>query len=86
MVSFLTHSRWLSRVNESGDCGETALIKAAKQNHHDVIKVLLGVPHIAVNQADVFGNNALSLAACNGHKQSVTELLSAFGIDVNHAN
>jgi ankyrin repeat protein len=61
-------------VNESDEHGRTALIKAAKHGHVDIVRVLVS-RGADVNARDNRGTNALYWASSNGHTDIVEELI-----------
>lgn len=55
--------------------GQTALIRAAKNGHDDVVDLLLNAPGIEADLADSSGETPLSRAAASGHVSIVRRLL-----------
>lgn len=61
-------------VNSADGHGRTALIKAAKHGHLDIVKLLIE-QGADVNARDNRGTNALYWASCNGHSRIVEALI-----------
>ncbi|GFQ69326.1 hypothetical protein TNCT_78431 [Trichonephila clavata] len=78
----------MEMVNDP-DCGyikHIPLILAAKKDYLDIVKLLLKVPNIDVNQKDVYGCTALHNASSEGYSEVMKQLLAVEGIDVNAAS
>ena len=71
-------------INAKGEDDETALVKAVKKGHTEVVKTLLSY-NPDVNVCDGGGYTALIHSATHGHTEIVKALLKTPGIDVNHA-
>ena len=63
----------------------SALLLASFNGHFEVVKQLLGVPNMDVNQVDSGGRTSLYKACQNGHLKVVEELLKHDEIDKNKA-
>ncbi|KAK2130671.1 ankyrin repeat-containing domain protein [Fusarium oxysporum II5] len=61
--------------------GETPLYAAATKNHAEVLKLLLEVPDVSVNQKTTYGFTPLFIASRNGYHDIVELLLSTDSID-----
>ena len=72
-----------TRVDQEGT---TPLIGACHQGHLKVVRMLLAVGGIQVNQANNNGWTPLSTACEKDHSKVVEMLLAATGIQVNQAN
>ena len=59
---------------------------ASANCHVDVVRHLLGVKGVQVNQGDDNGHTALIASAANGHVEVVCLLLGGKGVDVNQAS
>ena len=80
IVKFCVEEKGLNVDIRDGN-GDTALHKAARGGHLQVIQVLVS-SGADVNMKNKFGNTALHIAAHEGHLQVVQHLLSS-GADVN---
>nr|KAJ3421813.1 hypothetical protein HK105_002204 [Polyrhizophydium stewartii] len=78
-------ARVRERVNARNRFGTAPLVRAARQGHTDVVRLLLPLVD-DVNHANEFGATALLLACGNGHDEMVLLLLRQPGIDVNKSN
>jgi ankyrin repeat protein len=76
----------LDALHASDSQGYTTLTLAAARGHLNVVRALLAVPNILVNQTTNQTNSALIWATKNRHIEIVRALLAAPGINVNHAN
>lgn len=63
--------------NAKDDDGTTALMRAAKDGHTELVKTLLAQPGIRINEKDPLGHTALMLAAIGGRTETVRLLLDA---------
>ncbi|KAG4291440.1 hypothetical protein FPRO06_03326 [Fusarium proliferatum] len=66
--------------------GKTPLYSAAAGNHVEVVKILLGIPGISVNQQTTYGFTPLFIASRNGYHDVVELLLAADSIDKDSEN
>lgn len=73
-------------VNVQDKYGRTALIKAIRNSHEEVVEFLLSMPGINVNSKDLRGITAIHEAVLHGNYNIVKLLLKAPGIDVNAQN
>ncbi len=71
-------------LNIEDEFGQTALMHAAKNGHHEHLQALINAG-AKVNLIDDFGQNALIQAAKKGHLQNVQALVKA-GACVNYVN
>ncbi|GFT17633.1 hypothetical protein NPIL_341381 [Nephila pilipes] len=73
-------------IVKDNNCGYneyTPLMLAAEKGYLDMVKMLLEISNIDVNQKDYYGITALHKASCEGHSEVVKELLNVKGIDIN---
>ncbi|XP_062515378.1 kinase D-interacting substrate of 220 kDa-like [Corticium candelabrum] len=71
-------------VNETGDCGWTALIVSAIVRSEEITDLLLNVKDINVMKGDYWGRTAIHYAAGNNHVTIVERLLScSVPVDIN---
>ncbi|KAI1051111.1 hypothetical protein LB506_010823 [Fusarium annulatum] len=66
--------------------GKTPLYSAAAGNHVEVVKILLGIPGISVNQQTTYGFTPLFIASRNGYHDVVELLLAADSIEKDSEN
>lgn len=71
--------------NAKDDDGTTALMRAAKDGHTEIVKILLAQPGVRVDEKDPLGHTALMLAAIEGRSEVVRLLLEAKS-DANSAD
>ena len=70
-------------LNFVSDSGATPLLRAARNGHDKLVKMLLEIEGTEINQADNEGATPLLVAAQNGHDKVVEILLREGGIQVN---
>jgi ankyrin repeat protein len=73
-------------ARRDNDGGRTSLIWASTNGHIDIVRHLLSVKGIQVNQARDDGATALCMASQNGHVEVVRLLLGVEGVEVNQAD
>ncbi|MBZ0155444.1 MAG: ankyrin repeat domain-containing protein [Alphaproteobacteria bacterium] len=61
-------------THEEGGRGRTAMMRACRHGHTDIVRLLLE-KGADVNKQDAFGDTALTYAACNGYMDIVKLLL-----------
>ena len=70
-------------INIADERGMTALIWASKSGYFEIVKFLLNIPTVAINQERKSdGLNALMLAAYNGHSDVVEILLNQSNLEI----
>eukprot|EP01125_Pyxidicula_operculata_P005283 TRINITY_DN1900_c0_g1_i2.p1 TRINITY_DN1900_c0_g1~~TRINITY_DN1900_c0_g1_i2.p1 ORF type:complete len:1019 (-),score=200.05 TRINITY_DN1900_c0_g1_i2:680-3736(-) len=84
-VEMLITSMPHSLIISTNTRGQTALYCAAREGHEDVVRRLLEIPGMPVNNQESHGSTALHAASYGGHANVVSLLLS-FGCDVNIKN
>lgn len=62
-------------INNKNNWGDSAISKAAKNGHYNVLRLLLNQPTIDINSIDKSGSNSLHWAAANNHLQIIGLLL-----------
>ena len=70
-------------VNATMKDGRSALYKASKNGHTEVVRLLLEAADIEVNAKDNTVASPLYMASQEGHTEVVTLLLEATDIDIN---
>ena len=70
-------------VNCCNNCGESALIIAANNNHYKLVEFLLSIPSIYLSHVDVFGRNPLICAVDKGNLNIVKLLINDHRININ---
>jgi ankyrin repeat protein len=83
-VAFLIVQGIDVNLHEEGGYGRTALIKACRHGHLDIVRLLLA-KGARVDEPDASGDTALSYAACNGH-MDIVKLLREHGADTELRN
>ena len=61
-------------------------MRASRYDHAGVVKALLKVPDLDINQANDYGDTALIMASHYGHAGVVEELIKVPNLDINQAN
>jgi ankyrin repeat protein len=82
MVTLLCHIIGKHSISTKDPAGRTPLSWAAVNGHTGVVKILIGLEPSVIESEDLYGCRALSLAAGNGHDETVSELLK-HTIDLN---
>ena len=73
-------------VNTADISGETILMKSTKENHTDMVRVLLGSPFLDVNKGTEDGTTALHMASMQENFNVIKLLLSHPNLDPNQVN
>ncbi|KAJ5602040.1 hypothetical protein N7510_011574 [Penicillium lagena] len=70
-------------LNAMDNNGQTALQRAARNGHEDVLRQLLNTGEVDLNAKDEHGRTPLSWAAGNGHEDVLRQLLNTGEVDLN---
>ncbi|MEM7555469.1 MAG: ankyrin repeat domain-containing protein [Cyanobacteria bacterium P01_A01_bin.84] len=80
----ISHDYSLEDLNQHGENGDTALMKATRSGNYTVVKELIDAD-VDINATNYDGNNALWFA-CFGNHQNLIELLLESKIDIDNQN
>ena len=83
VVNFILRDDDDLKINRRDKRGWTALMAASKNNHAEIVTILLAQEDIKVNLQDNLGQTALLRATLFGHTDVVRALLTHPDIDVN---